>query len=298
MNPEINTDPYTTIEKVTPELAAEWLTRNTHNRNIRKRAVDTWASAMTAGQWVLNGESIKFDPEGVLVDGQHRLAAVVQSGITIESVVAWNVHMQSQITVDVGTRRSIADHLSWRGEANATGLGAALGILWRFKRGDGFSGTAKTSTTATYLDLFELLDQNPHIRDSVRVAHRLNGALRLPSGAMAALHHILWESAPEEADLFFDLLTTGAGLSSSDPIYILRRAFERDQRETRKMPVRYRLALTIKTWNSWINGESRKSIGWRASGPQAEPFPEPVDPNPEFTLDEDDEADTSENDEA
>jgi hypothetical protein len=62
---------------VTPEIAAEWLQRNHHkNRNLRQYACERYARLMRNGRWVKNGATIKFTRSGVLIDGQHRLAAV------------------------------------------------------------------------------------------------------------------------------------------------------------------------------------------------------------------------------
>ena len=67
---------------VTPELAAEWLaTRNTHNRKIRTQRVALLAEDMTRGSWVFDAMPLRFATDDTLLDGQHRLAAVVRSGL-------------------------------------------------------------------------------------------------------------------------------------------------------------------------------------------------------------------------
>jgi hypothetical protein len=268
------------VETIDPATAELWLRRNTHNRNIRPKHVQALAHAMASGQWALNGESIIFDPNGVLVDGQHRLLAVVESGATIQSVVVRNVDMSTQITVDVGARRAFQDVLKWMGETDATNLAAAVRSLHRFKYGDGYS-TTSNSDRFTYADLLNTLDQFPGIRQSVDVSRRLRKALPVPAGPMAGLHYLLWELSPLDANAFYDRMADGVELTASDPIYMLRRAFLNDAKSNAKFTVRHRLALTIKAWNLWISGEQVKVLVWRSGGVTRERFPVPVGPDGE-----------------
>ena len=76
---------------VTPALALEWLEKMGANRSVAQRYVEAFARDMRAGEWTLNGETIKFDVQGRLVDGQHRLWAVVQADVTVEMDVARDV---------------------------------------------------------------------------------------------------------------------------------------------------------------------------------------------------------------
>ena len=62
---------------VTPEIAQEFLERNHNNRKIKPRKVDKFAYQLSQGQWITNGDTIRFDVKGTLIDGQHRLKAVV-----------------------------------------------------------------------------------------------------------------------------------------------------------------------------------------------------------------------------
>ncbi len=74
---------------ISPELAAEWLSKNTFNRTLSRRSVDTYAADMRAGAWELTHQGIAFGADGVLVDGQHRLHAIVKAGVTIKMMVTW-----------------------------------------------------------------------------------------------------------------------------------------------------------------------------------------------------------------
>jgi hypothetical protein len=74
-------------QSVTPSQAEKWLAKNhPRNRNISLRLVDAFTADMLAGEWRLTHQGICFDGEGQLIDGQHRLTAVVKSGKTIQLV--------------------------------------------------------------------------------------------------------------------------------------------------------------------------------------------------------------------
>lgn len=66
------------VETITPELAADLLSRNMKNRPVSQQRVRKYMAAMVAGKWLLNGEAIKISIDGRLIDGQHRLKAIIQ----------------------------------------------------------------------------------------------------------------------------------------------------------------------------------------------------------------------------
>lgn len=106
----------TKIIEITPDIAREWLEKNTVNRNISPNRVYSYAEDIKKGKWQLNGESIKFNTAGRLVDGQHRLSAVVKANKPIKCVVMFD--MPEDITIyDRGRNRNEADCLIISGKS-------------------------------------------------------------------------------------------------------------------------------------------------------------------------------------
>jgi len=97
------------VEKITPEKAKEYLKKNVNNprgtNSLNLGTVRALADAMSAGLWELNGEAIEFDSNGFLKNGQHRLAAIIKSGKTIETVVIRGID-PSVMIYDVPLRRT------------------------------------------------------------------------------------------------------------------------------------------------------------------------------------------------
>jgi hypothetical protein len=74
----------TTIEVITPEDATRYLaTRSPNQRPISKDFVHKYADVMARNGWELTHQGIAFDAAGRLIDGQHRMAAVVKSSATV-----------------------------------------------------------------------------------------------------------------------------------------------------------------------------------------------------------------------
>lgn len=97
------------IKEVTPELAREWLDHNTNNRTLRRDTVTRYANDMSAGNWSLVGDSICFDESGNLINGQHRLNAVIQSDTTqLFNIMTGLAHNKN---MDRGLGRTVADNV-------------------------------------------------------------------------------------------------------------------------------------------------------------------------------------------
>jgi hypothetical protein len=106
------TQPRFQIQLVTPALAAEWLEKNTANqRPVGATTVKMYARDMAAGLWQLTPQGISFNRTGELVDGQHRLHAVILAGVPIEMVVATGFVVEYDSPLDQGRVRSIGQVL-------------------------------------------------------------------------------------------------------------------------------------------------------------------------------------------
>ena len=113
---------------ITPEIARQLLLRNRieFQRKLKMRVVNSYAQDMKAGLWQKNGEPIHLDSDGRLVNGQHRLRAIIESGVSIELYVIHNV---DATLFDSGYRRNLGDQLQMNGVALPTTASAAGKIV-------------------------------------------------------------------------------------------------------------------------------------------------------------------------
>jgi hypothetical protein len=103
------------VEVITPILAAQYLLLNhVCNRKIHNSVVKSISMQMQKGEWSTTHQGIAFDTDGRLIDGQHRLSAVVDSGVTIEMMVTRGLKDAS--CIDIGARRTVNDLIAMKGE--------------------------------------------------------------------------------------------------------------------------------------------------------------------------------------
>ena len=100
---------------IAPREAAVMLLSNTHNRPSSQDMVDRYVADMLAGNWQPTHQGIAFDCNGVLLDGQQRLQAIVKSGKTIRMLVTTELPPESQMVMDRGRRRNTSQNLALRG---------------------------------------------------------------------------------------------------------------------------------------------------------------------------------------
>ncbi len=106
----MTTQPNTVYMDITPDKALNWLENaNTSNRKVIDAHVRRMARDMKNGNWRMTHQGIAFSTEGVLLDGQHRLWAIVESQMTVKMPVTFNLPPESLVTIDVMQSRSMAD---------------------------------------------------------------------------------------------------------------------------------------------------------------------------------------------
>lgn len=95
--------------EISPEQAAKWLERNDNNRNVNVAKVKKMAKDMREGHWDTTHQGIAIASDGTLVDGQHRLLAIVESGVTVRMNVTFNAAKSQHI--DSGNIHSMANRV-------------------------------------------------------------------------------------------------------------------------------------------------------------------------------------------
>ena len=267
------------IKRITPNVAKKMMERNTNNfRSLDHRRVKRYSAIMKRGEWDLNGESIKTNCDGSIVDGQHRLAAVIASGVTIESLIVEGV--QSVGTIDAGKPRQISDYLSHDGYKNATTLAALTKRLWQVSHGYNH-GSRGVDIAFTYEQAKETIAARPWITNVLTASSRCRNvcSASMIGGIAAEAIDKGWGVALVES--FLADVATGQGLDVDNPAYLLRERLIKNKTSKQKLTTKYICALIIKAWNAYAQGltSTNSSISWRATGPNAESYPSVIDPD-------------------
>lgn len=99
---------YTQQETVTPAIARQYLEHNTHNRPINRAHVRELADELRAGRWRETHQGLAFATDGRLLDGQHRLMAIVEADTAAELLVTRDLDATTFGVIDQGAKRTAA----------------------------------------------------------------------------------------------------------------------------------------------------------------------------------------------
>jgi hypothetical protein len=243
---------------ITPAVARDMLRRNTHNRPIRQNRINANVRMMLAGQWDVNGEAIKIAHDGTILDGQHRLLAVVKSGVTITTLVVTGLPKKAQDTMDGGAKRTAGDVFALRGEQNSTILASVARKVWLWDNGDKRFSAGESATTP---ELNALLDANSGLRRSADIAVRVYHSFRyIPPSIVGAAHHLTSRIAPDEAAWFFQRLGDGAELPLRHPVLTLRNRVMTDKDAKRDVSDGRHMAQVLTAWNAVRDGKTSLAV--------------------------------------
>jgi hypothetical protein len=204
---------------VTPEMASDLLSSNENNRRLAPPRVARLAAEIKAGRWQVNGETVILSRNRKLLDGQHRLAAVVASGIPVPMLIVYDADESASETIDTGRARSTGDILRIKGNNGGVMLAASATLLWRvFHR-----ASQNTLVPANYV--LSILERYPQVEAWQR-RWNANGAIRRVISAASLVPGLVYleviAGRPDLAERLFSGLATGAGLNFGDPVLALR----------------------------------------------------------------------------
>jgi len=211
------------IETITPKEAEYILnTTNARNRNIRGNKVSEMVRDLHDGNWRFNGDAIRFDRDGNLLDGQHRLTACLESGIPIQTLVVKGLDSAVMSTIDTGTKRSAGDLFSLKGVAYPTQIAASCRTSMMSKN------PYMTTQTYTNDEVWEFYTKNKTLGDFVS---RLHGCRACPASILAPVAYASSIVSPDLTERFVSVWNEGYS-ERGDPFMVVRnkiidRALER-----------------------------------------------------------------------
>ena len=244
------------VETITPVIASALLETNVNNRNIRQTRVDQYASDMTNGAWHFSGDPIKVSETGILLDGQHRLWAVVESGVTLDFLVIRGLPDEIYTILDSGLPRAMSDVFQHEGIVNHGVVASTVRNFLGYKR-DWLLDTNRMVKISRDEQVEYAMAHDDSLQWAVRVSKRTrHGIGRCSTVAWAAFALAIEEvHGREKAEEFLNPVSTGVALDHGDPRLGLRNwAIQRSTRRAANDPA-LQLATSILTFNKWINGK-------------------------------------------
>jgi len=236
---------------ITPEIATAMLQYNTDNRPVSESNVDRLASEIAKGAWMETPVPVIFSDKGRLIDGQHRLQAVLKSGLAIESWVAFGAKDEAFAVIDTGRKRTGGDVFAIHGVPNSNAMAATTKWLHVYLNNRSAAGGVSGGSGAqvTNVDLYAFYLGLKGIHDSSPTYSRLKtNGIPAPTAGMA-VHYLCAQKNRAMADEFFRKLATGVGFESKrDPAYKLRERLTRTGDQ--KPSPRSVFAYTVQAWNA------------------------------------------------
>lgn len=213
----------TQIINITPVMAESFLAANISNRKLSPSRVENLANQMRDGKWLFNGDCIRVSITGRLLDGQHRLSAIVRSGTTHQFILVTGLNDDVFSTIDVGAARSASDFLAIDGFKNTTNLAATAQLVMQYqKSGNPFNkpnGSKKTSKK----DIVDFCRDNPLVAEfSARVDNRKKLKNIFSPSAMAFCFYAFSMENKTLANKFIDELEAGYYSYNDSPVGVLR----------------------------------------------------------------------------
>ena len=99
------------FETITPAQAKKWLEKAGQNRKLRQSRVDLYAQMIARNDWFVTNQGIAFDEDEKLLDGQHRLNAIVAANVPVKMLVVRDLEKAAQMVIDVGAARQLHEQM-------------------------------------------------------------------------------------------------------------------------------------------------------------------------------------------
>ena len=253
-------------------MATKLLEANKLNRPLSQVHVDRIAKQITEDKWRFNGDTIKISVSFDVLDGQHRLWAVVIADIAVETVIIDGIEREAFSTIDtIRKPRSGADILSLCGlDRHRKNVATALAWLLRWQRG-AFPAVRAPKNRVENSDIEDAYAEHPAMVDAVERARRLRGVVSVSIAAF--LFYVFSNKDHELAEKFVGALENPAGMAVSHPFFQYRTWLLQSKESPRQTDPVLVVAYAIKAWNAARKGQRPKNIYWRSQGPGKEPFP-------------------------
>lgn len=296
----MHSEPTARVMRITPEQAAQVLAENnTKNRKLKNQTVTGLMRAMRDNPNGFNGSSIVFGPDGVLLDGQHRLEAIRRSGQPCTYVVVWGVESKEMATIDTGVVRSFQDYLEINNDqyhiSDTKRASSTTTLCWNFARfedpGDVSLGRLNTGGIGSareigYDKLAEFyLDNRTMVDKCGLLSNRLGAKFGAgPRGGFCAAAWYIMQVEPEEGELFLEGLLGQGEAADNDAVLALSTTLLKQKNKVmssgvKSIPPGWTLGVIIKGWNHYVNGSvPARAIQFIVGGakPNRVPKPQPV----------------------
>ena len=249
---------------ITPEQAEAMLKLNIdNNRPLHQPTVNQYAIDMMTNKWIVTGDSIKFDKQGRLNDGQHRLHGIIKAGKSVEMWVCYDLDEEALKYIDTGRKRSAKDLFYMKdrlggGYANEVITLTKKVISWEENKRSVLNrksgGTLRGSISNHAI--MEYVEQHPEIIENAVYGKLLFQRTPVKLFTATDLGFLRWvfiQKDPKQAEEFLEKLCMKDNVAATSPIACL---YNRILSSRDSLTPFFKLQLTFTAWNLWRENKS------------------------------------------
>lgn len=251
--------PKVELKQITPAIAEQLLRNNVRNRKLKSSKVAEYAGMMKEGRWADGVADVDFDVDGVLINGQHTLHAVQQSGVPVLVTFKTNLEPWFQDVLDSHSKRSIADQLSLEGVTNANTVAAlAMPMILLDESGSipmpRDRQTVMPSKRADRLTILDYCRRNQEWLEAVASQAKSRSAKLnslVPATMLGVLQVAFTRAAPEHGNAWMKQFCEETG-ECSQPVAAYRRKLRAMNKSSKPWSTGDKYLYAIKSFNAYM----------------------------------------------
>lgn len=247
-------------------MAQRFLDSMVDNRPVKKRVVDGMVRSMIRGDFPFIADTVRFNDNGELIDGEHRCRAIIAAsatrrGLTIPALVVWGLNPRTRMYMDQGVVRRAADQVALGlKRKNASKLAAVANILIRWDANAHLTTNLKPTTSEVYSYVEEHVGL---LEIAVHHQAELVRGIGYGTAACAAVFARTYGVDAKYAEYFYEALADGVDLIPSQPLHTLRQALITRPRKENWQPLDTMFAI-IRMWNAERRDETMRKLQFPA----------------------------------
>ncbi len=242
----------TELINITPAIAKSYLGQNQSNRPLSKRHIQRLSEVMMRKEWITNNDSICFDGSGVLINGQHRLYAIIKSGISVDILVSRGFDPDSFRTMDsLVMARGGRDALALMGVKDCSIISGALTLIHQYKNYNTMSSYCLITPTI----ILKEYDLHPDISLYAETIPRGQYKGLLSPVVGLYFYYVISKADYNKGNIFMNGLVYGYNLEKHNPMLRLRDKLIKNHSTYPKYSRLDQISLLIYTWNKFMKGE-------------------------------------------
>lgn len=252
------------IKDITPAEATRLLDNQYHKqRKLRDSWVNRLVGEIKRGKFKLSSDAVVI-VDGKLLNGQHRLQAVVAADTACQFLVLTTDDPDIYKILDSGAKRSVADVIDVEHRLEISG--AASWILQYDRKAltqDSRQGGKKANQVILRSETIEFVDRNrkelQRLANDVALLHK-ESKLIVESYGIAMAYLANRTAGDDSGSRFVEALYKG---THNSVIGALRNMLTNERLSKKKWKASFRFGLIIKAYNYWRDGKLTDELRFR-----------------------------------